>query len=243
MLSIMGRVQLVNSLLSNMLVYSFHIYNWPDSLSNHLNISVRSFVWSGDFTQRKLCTVAWKDVCKDREELGLAVKEFALMNKASLLHLCCQFLTSSDIWAVMCRNIFLKHAKPRVSHLSSSIWHSLKPHISTIFLNSTWVIGNGESIHFWTDKWLNSPIVGLWGIPEHLHSILSMKLAAFIWKGRWNIPHYFLDKDPSHHQQIMSLPLPIVPALDTLVWTHSLDGTFTNKLAYNYLNGTFLRLL
>lgn len=67
MLSIMGRVQLVNAVISSMLIYSFHVYQWPSSILSGLAKCMRNFIWSGDLNQRKICIVAWKLVCKPRE--------------------------------------------------------------------------------------------------------------------------------------------------------------------------------
>jgi len=46
MLTIMGRVQLVNVVVSSMLVFSFHVYRWPKSLLASLSKLIRNFVWS-----------------------------------------------------------------------------------------------------------------------------------------------------------------------------------------------------
>jgi hypothetical protein len=59
LLTIMGRVQLINAFISSMLTYSFHIYKWPSSLLIELAKSMRNFIWSGTIEDRKLCTVAW----------------------------------------------------------------------------------------------------------------------------------------------------------------------------------------
>jgi len=55
---------------------------------------IKNFVWSGDSNVKKLCTVAWKYMCKDKEEGGLAVKDLALVNTAAKLHLYWKFLNS-----------------------------------------------------------------------------------------------------------------------------------------------------
>lgn len=57
-LSIMGRLQLVNSVIQGMLAYSFHIYVWPVSLIMQLDGWIRNFIWSGDIHKRKYVTVA-----------------------------------------------------------------------------------------------------------------------------------------------------------------------------------------
>jgi len=71
LLSIMGRVQLVKSIVHGMLVYSFHIYRWPIRLVKMLDCWIKNFVWSGDIYTRKICTVSWKQVCLPWESGGL----------------------------------------------------------------------------------------------------------------------------------------------------------------------------
>lgn len=133
LLSIMGRVQLVNSVLSNMFVHSFHVYKWPSSLLNQLTVMLRNFIWSGDISNKKICTVSWNTACKPREDGGLAIKDPSCVNEASLLHLCWKMLISDEKWAVMCRARFLGKNLHVSYNLSSSIWHGLKHHISTVF--------------------------------------------------------------------------------------------------------------
>ncbi|KAF1894057.1 hypothetical protein Lal_00003974 [Lupinus albus] len=57
-LSIMGRVELVKSVVHSMLAYNFHIYVWPSNLIKSLDGSIRNFIWSGDTKTRKIVTVA-----------------------------------------------------------------------------------------------------------------------------------------------------------------------------------------
>jgi len=57
LLTITGRVQLIYVVISSMLVYFFHIYQWPISLLSELSKCMRNFIWSGDPDHRKICTV------------------------------------------------------------------------------------------------------------------------------------------------------------------------------------------
>jgi hypothetical protein len=71
LLSIMGRVQLVRAIIFGMLVYSFHIYAMPIALFRMLDSWIRNFIWSGDIMTKKICTVAWKHLCRPYAEGGL----------------------------------------------------------------------------------------------------------------------------------------------------------------------------
>jgi len=86
-LSIMGRVQLVKSIIHGMLVYSFHVYLWPRRLLRSLDTWIKKFIWSGDVLTRKVCTVSWKTLCRPWSEGGLDLKSTRLINDALILKL------------------------------------------------------------------------------------------------------------------------------------------------------------
>lgn len=58
LLSVMGRFQLVKSIIHVMLVYSFHVYAWPVSLLKTLDKWIRNFIWSGYIFSGKLVPIA-----------------------------------------------------------------------------------------------------------------------------------------------------------------------------------------
>lgn len=53
LLSLMGRVQLIKSIIHGMLVYSFHVYAWPNSFLKTIDRWIRNFIWSGDILTKK----------------------------------------------------------------------------------------------------------------------------------------------------------------------------------------------
>lgn len=236
LLTIIGRVQLVNSVIGSMLVYSFHVYRWPKSILVHLSKLIRNFVWSGDCNQRKICTVSWHDMCKPREEGGLAIRDPFMVNQASLLHLTWNLLTSQDCWALLCRSRFLSAGKPKAYHFSSSVWIGMKQWVQFIYQYSTWNIGNGDNIHFWLDRWLERSIVDIWQVPENMHNSLTMLVSDYIVDGQWNLPDYFRVKDRALFDRIHLVTLPIEATADNLHWNAATDGHLTNKLAYSFLS-------
>jgi len=62
-LFIMGRVQLIKFLIHGMLTFSFCIYLWPVHMLKQLDKWFRNFIWSGDISTRKVCTVFWATSC------------------------------------------------------------------------------------------------------------------------------------------------------------------------------------
>ena len=93
---------MVNSVISSMLLYSFHIYSWPVSLLKEITKSIRNFIWSGNITQSKICMVAWRVMCKPKAEGGFTIKDPRLVNTDALLQLCWKMGTSDEQWAHIC---------------------------------------------------------------------------------------------------------------------------------------------
>jgi len=236
-LTLMGRVQLVNAVISSMLTYSFHVYKWPASLLSEVAKLMRNFIWSGNCTQQKLCTVSWAKVCQPKESAGLAVRDPAMVNKASLLLLSWQLLTSEEQWAHIGRTRFLNKHKPKNHHLTSSVWLGMKPHINYIISHSTWSVGNGRNISFWEDRWLEMSVAERWNIPSTLLPAIELQVADFIVQGRWCLPPYIRQKDPALADKILAITLPEEDIPDMLHWTLAADGTLTSKLAFHSLYG------
>ncbi|XP_019427157.1 PREDICTED: uncharacterized protein LOC109335477 [Lupinus angustifolius] len=97
-LSIMGRVELVKSIIHSMLVYSFHVYRWPVNLLKRMDNCIWNFIWSGDTQVKKLVTVAWYKVCCPVKEGGLGLRSISAMNQAAILKLAWDMTSSSQEW-------------------------------------------------------------------------------------------------------------------------------------------------
>jgi len=188
--------------VGSMLTYSFHIYKWPSNLLFEVAKITRNFLWSGNIDQKKICTVAWSSICKPKEEGGLSVRDPSKANQASLLLLTWKFLTSNEQWAHICRQRFLKNGHPKSHYLVSSILSDMKQYINLVLENSTWSVGNGQRIHFWTDKRLESSIVRQWNIPQTIILTLKMTVVDCIVEGKWRLPAFIVHRDTALAAQI-----------------------------------------
>jgi len=225
-----------------MLTYSFHIYKWPASLLSEIAKLMRNFIWSGSCSQQKICTVSWSKVCQSKDTGGLAVRDPAQVNIASLLLLAWQLITSNEQWAHICRARFLNNYTPKSNYITSSVWPRLKSNIQYIFDHAVWSVGDGRNIRFWTDKWLNSTIAEHWNIPPSLIPAIELKVVDFIVNKKWCLPNYIQQKDPALAAKIQSITLPADDIPDLLHWTSAPDGHLTSKLAFSSLFGNGLRV-
>lgn len=121
LLSIMGRVQLLKSIIHGMLIYSFHVYAWPVSLLKSIDNWIRNFIWSGDIHVKKIVTVAWHKVCCPLIEGGLGIRSLRALNKAAMLKLSWEMVSSNKQWVVIIRARYFKNKVPVTDYAKSSI--------------------------------------------------------------------------------------------------------------------------
>lgn len=131
LLSIMGRIQLVKSIVHGMLVYSFHIYRWHVRLLKMLDM-----VWSGDIYTRKISTISWYQVCLPWDVGGLDLKSTRSINESFLLHLSWKLFTQTSQCSRLFQERFLSFGLPRSRYFKSSIWPGVKVHLTTVSANS-----------------------------------------------------------------------------------------------------------
>jgi ribonuclease HI len=232
LLSIAGRVQLVKSVIQSMLTYSISIYSWPSSLLRDLEKCIRNFIWSGDIDKRKLVTVSWKKICRPLAQGGLNVRSLIHLNKASNLKLCWSLTNSQASWAVLLRDRVFRKGKAIRYHVFSSIWSSIKEEFDVIKDNSVWLLGNGQNINFWHDKWCGDPLVEQLHIPVHLRHSLSSLVSDFISNGQWTIPSQLSTMFSSLFSIVSKVSIPMEACNDKFLWQHSDSGDLELKHAY-----------
>jgi len=234
LLSIMGRVQLVKSMVHGMLVYSFHIYRWPARLLTMLDRWINNFIWSGDINTRKICTVAWSKVCLPWDVGGLDLKSTRHINDSLLLHFSWKLFTQNSQCSLLFQARFLSFGLPRNRYFKSSVWPGVKDNLNIVAANSRWIIGNGESISVWFDNWLGDTLAALLDLHPQVFPRLKATLASVIADGKWQIPR-FIYGYPQVASQIMQITLSVSPLLDKLVWIHASDGLLFAMLASLFL--------
>lgn len=83
-LTIVGRIELVKSVLQGMLVHTMLIYKWPRGLLWKLDMYSKNFIYSGDGNKKSLTTCSWKYMCKPIKDGGLGIRLLEEFNMAGL---------------------------------------------------------------------------------------------------------------------------------------------------------------
>lgn len=88
LLSLTGRVVLINAVLDGLPTYAMGALLLPPGVRDKLDAKRRAFLWNGsDKTTGAKCLVAWEDVCKEKEDGGLGIKRLDTQNSCLLLKL------------------------------------------------------------------------------------------------------------------------------------------------------------
>lgn len=74
LLSMAGRVQLVQSVIQGMMVYTMMVYHWPKKILHKLEMHINNFFWTVDIHKWDAVIVKWKPTCKSLVEKGLGVR-------------------------------------------------------------------------------------------------------------------------------------------------------------------------
>ena len=124
-----------------------------------------------------------------------------------------------------------------ILQLHSSIWTAVRDWREILEANAVWWVGDGKSISFWNDKWLQAPIFDMIAIDSMMG--LDARVSDFIRNRQWHLPPEMTALFPSIVAQIKAVCIPVTPQQDKLVWRSSPSGELSFKLAYDCVCGSY----
>ena len=176
LLSLGGRVTLLNSVLSAIPLYWLSIYRLPVKIRHKIDKIRRKFLWhGGNSTRKKYHLVEWRVVCKSKNQGGLGILDLKLMNKALLAKWWIRFSdnTVQGKWKDIIRSKYGTRTAPTIC---SPFCRSILKDIPVINLGLNKEIGNGQTISFWLDRWCSEH--ALQHQYPHLVSIVSNRFIS-----------------------------------------------------------------
>ncbi|CAA7037248.1 unnamed protein product [Microthlaspi erraticum] len=243
-LSMAGRLTLTKAVISSIPVHSMSTILLPKSTLAKLDQLTRSFLWGSDGENKKQHLVAWQRVCLPKRDGGLGIRSAAEMNKAMIAKVGWRLLQDQNsLWGGVLRS------KYKIGDLSERGWIVTKPYWSAtwksilsgmrevVFQGLGWVAGDGNSIKFWTDRWLSdTPLINtnVIALPEAMKELTARQLWGDDTEWRWDQITPFVSEDT--RLRLLSVVLNTIAGnKDTLSWTASPNGEFTVRSAYELL--------
>ncbi|KAL2250081.1 UNVERIFIED_CONTAM: putative mitochondrial protein [Sesamum indicum] len=173
-LSYAGRVQIIKSVLVAMGVYWASAFILPKGVIKDIEKRLRAFLWRGTGNSG-YPKVAWKEICKPKEEGGLGIKDMGTLNRALVCKKLCEVIRCD-----------------RTSIWNHGPWGWRKILRLRGWLRSVveYRIGDGSDFFLWKDPWHHlGPLLDRFSRgPNCLGLHESTMLSSVICEGHWHWP-------------------------------------------------------
>jgi hypothetical protein len=107
LLSVGGRLVLINSVLTNMVLYMLSFFQVPKGVLQRLDFYRSRFFWQGDSEKKKYRLVKWNVVCRLRDQGGLGIHDLEAKNIALLGKWLYKLLTEDGVWQILLRRKYI----------------------------------------------------------------------------------------------------------------------------------------
>ena len=160
-----GRLTLIRSTLSSLLIYFLSLFRIPKIVWSRLEKIQRDFLWGGGNLELKPHLVNWNTVCQEKNRGGLGVRGLSMMNQALLCKWCWRFANERDsLWRLVISTKFGEEAggwKTRDIRggYGIGLWKDIRKEWLTFSQNIISSLGNGRRLGFWKDPWCNETVL------------------------------------------------------------------------------------
>lgn len=245
-LSFAGKIKLISSVIYGMVNFWSSVFVLPKHFYAKVDSLCSAFLWKNKAGSASGARVAWKDICKPKDEGGLGIRlleEFEVVFR--LKRIWNFFSNSGSLWVAWLKgNICLRksywitHVANRFSKTINSMLE-LK-HIVVELLKC--VVGNGITASFWFDKWTDFgqliTFIGEAG-PRQLRISKDAKVADASRNGHWNFPAARSDPCQAFLVALTEVDAPHVDSgCDTYLWrmaSGNYSPTFSSKETWEQL--------
>ncbi|KAL2230755.1 UNVERIFIED_CONTAM: hypothetical protein Sindi_1669900 [Sesamum indicum] len=192
-ISYAGRVQIIKSVLIALSLDWASTFILPKKVINEIEKRLRAFLWKGT-TNSGYAKVAWKDICRPKEEGGLGFKNISTLNRALMTKKLCDVIRCdrTSIWVEWLYQGRLQHTSiwTITDHGGSWGWRKILRLRMFLRIMVDYGIGDGRNFFLWQDPWHHlGPLcdsfprgLRLLGLDE------SSRLSTVIHEGVWQWP-------------------------------------------------------
>ncbi|KAL2247994.1 UNVERIFIED_CONTAM: hypothetical protein Sindi_2651700 [Sesamum indicum] len=192
-ISYAGRVQIIKSVLISLSLCWASAFILPKKVINEIEKRLRAFLWKGT-TNSGYAKVAWKDICRPKEEGGLGFKDISTLNRALMTKKLCDVIRcdKTSIWVEWLYKGRLQHTSVWTITDHGGSWGWRKILRLRMFLRTMvdYRIGDGRNFFLWQDPWHHlGPLCDTFPRgPRLLGLDESCKLSTVIHEGVWQWP-------------------------------------------------------
>lgn len=245
MLSIGGRITLVNATLTAMPMYMMQTFLLPKWVIKRIDKIRRRFLWHGHKGQdmRYISLVTWELVTKPKKLGGLGVLNLTTMNRALLSKVMWQWQhVNKPDWMQLIQMETLS-AKPWNAANATNFWRSLKHMESFMEVSVQFKMGDGSHIRFWKDAWRGSAIMNQYPLLYSFALNKDISVYEVRRQGTWHIELHQGITEQAAEQHITLLNelhqySHEAAHQDTPIWLWTNSGVFSVKSYYRAMEAT-----
>jgi hypothetical protein len=157
MLSVGGRLVLINSILSSLPMFMLSFFKIPRGILKKLDYFRSRFFWQNDQHKKKYRLTMWEVVCTSKDQRGLGVLNLGVHNTCLLSKWLFRLLNEDGVWQQLLRNKYLRDKSlTQVQYLpgDSQFWASLMKVKEEFLSLGKFDVGDGSQVRFWEDAWI-----------------------------------------------------------------------------------------
>ncbi|WVZ62463.1 hypothetical protein U9M48_012212 [Paspalum notatum var. saurae] len=159
LLSVGGRLVLINSVLSSLPLFMLSFFEVPRKVLKKLEYLRLRFYWQNDEHKKKYRLLKWVTLCQPKDMGGLGIQNLDIQNKCLLSKWLFKLLNEDGLWQNLLRNKYLRNktlSQVTKKAGDSHFWMGLMG-IKDQFLDlGTFKLNSGTQIRFWEDVWLGN---------------------------------------------------------------------------------------
>ncbi|CAL1363270.1 unnamed protein product [Linum trigynum] len=227
-------------------IYAMSSFRFPSLFCRRLNGHLARFWWAQQDRESGMKWTSWRALCRPKIAGGLGFRDLDSNNVALLAKQAWRILQSSES---LLASIYKGRYFPYSSFLHapqgnrpSWAWQGILIGRSLLLKGLRWSIGSGISVHITEDIWLPTTPPSSPKLLPHV-SPPSPHVSCLIdhSSGSWKVQLLLSLFDATTVQTIRSIPLPIFPVQDRLVWHYEKSGLYTVKSGYKIASEDFIR--
>ncbi|CAA7021910.1 unnamed protein product [Microthlaspi erraticum] len=221
-------------------MYVMSCFRLPKGITNKLSSAVSNFWWSNNGQTRGMHWLAWKKLCRHKNDGGLGFRVIEDFNTALLAKQLWRLINFPDsLFARVFKGRYYRNATPMDpirSYSPSYGWQSIVSARPLVKIGLIKRVGSGTSISVWDDPWIPAstprPATGD-GINYYPHLRVSELINPST--TTWNLPLLNQLFDSMDVSLILGIPTSHVARPDSMGWFFTKTGRYTVKSGYRIL--------
>lgn len=238
LLSRAGKAVMIRNVAQTIPSYAMSCFLIPKTLCQEMERLMNDFWWKSNSNNSKgIKWLAWDKMSMTKKKGGLGFRNLHGFNLSLLGKQCWNLiekpnaLLSRVLKARYYPDCHLIHAR-RIGGASYT-WSGLWEAKEEIKKGLRWVLGDGQSINIYSDRWLRNK-ENLTEYQDELRPDQNSKVCEFFLEGKkeWDVQKIRRNFNVEDTEAIIYTRIPQSATIDRLAWCHSYNGQYTVKSGY-----------